>query len=128
MQTHRNSQPRSGPVESEPVPRKRYASPPAVLTMKTEAEFLQQIDAEVLRESNRVGHVVTRTDVVKALALGAAAVLVGRPYLCGLSVAGSVGVAHVLRLLRGQLEMAMALTGCPTIQTINRSTLFQPAR
>jgi 4-hydroxymandelate oxidase len=52
------------------------------------------------------------TDVLKALALGASAVLVGRPVLHGLANSGAVGVAHVLRLLRDELEIAMALTGC----------------
>lgn len=55
------------------------------------------------------------TDVLKAMALGADAVLLGRPYLYGLANAGAVGVAHVLRLLRDELEIAMALTGCRTL-------------
>ena len=55
------------------------------------------------------------TDVLKAVALGATAVLVGRPAIYGLAHAGAVGVAHVLRLLRDELEMAMALTGCATL-------------
>ncbi|MGE0329923.1 MAG: alpha-hydroxy acid oxidase [Ramlibacter sp.] len=52
------------------------------------------------------------TDVVKALALGARAVLVGRPCIWGLANAGAVGAAHVLRLLRDEYEMAQALCGC----------------
>ena len=52
------------------------------------------------------------TDVLKALALGARAVLIGRPQVQALAVAGAHGVAHVLRLLRDELEIAMALTGC----------------
>ena len=52
------------------------------------------------------------TDVLKAMALGASAVLVGRPVLHGLANAGAVGVAHVIRLLRDELEIAMALCGC----------------
>lgn len=52
------------------------------------------------------------TDVVKALALGARAVLVGRPCIWGLANAGAVGVAHVLRLLRDEFEIAQALCGC----------------
>lgn len=52
------------------------------------------------------------TDVLKAMALGASAVLVGRPVIHGLTNAGAQGVAHVLRLLRDELEIAMALTGC----------------
>ena len=55
------------------------------------------------------------TDVLKAMALGASAVLVGRPALYGLANAGAVGVAHVLRLLRDELEIAMALSGCATL-------------
>ncbi|MCY1545287.1 4-hydroxymandelate oxidase [compost metagenome] len=49
------------------------------------------------------------------MALGASAVLVGRPVLHGLANAGATGVAHVLRLLRDELEIAMALTGCRTL-------------
>ncbi|MEO7940822.1 MAG: alpha-hydroxy acid oxidase, partial [Burkholderiaceae bacterium] len=52
------------------------------------------------------------TDVLKALALGASAVMVGRPAIHGLVNAGAVGVAHVIKLLRDELEIAMALTGC----------------
>jgi 4-hydroxymandelate oxidase len=52
------------------------------------------------------------TDVLKAMAMGASAVLLGRPYVYGLANAGAVGVAHVLRLLRDELEIAMALCGC----------------
>lgn len=55
------------------------------------------------------------TDVLKAMALGANAVMVGRPIVWGLANAGAAGVAHVLRLLRDELEIAMALTGCATL-------------
>lgn len=55
------------------------------------------------------------TDVLKAMALGACAVLVGRPAVFALANAGAVGVAHVLRLLRDELEIAMALCGCATL-------------
>ena len=55
------------------------------------------------------------TDVLKAMALGASAVLVGRPVLHGLAHAGAVGVAHVIRLLRDELEIAMALCGIATL-------------
>ncbi len=55
------------------------------------------------------------TDVLKAIALGASAVLVGRPAVWGLANAGATGVAHVLRLLRDELEVAMALTGGATL-------------
>ncbi len=57
-------------------------------------------------------------DAFKALALGARAVLVGRPAIWALAAAGPLGVAHVLRLLRDELEMTMALTGCATLDKI----------
>jgi 4-hydroxymandelate oxidase len=54
------------------------------------------------------------TDVVTALALGARAVLVGRPVLWGLAVDGENGVRRILELLRGEIELALRLLGCPT--------------
>lgn len=61
------------------------------------------------------------TDVLKALALGARAVLVGRPILWGLAASGALGVRHVLEILHAELELAMALSGRPTLATIDRS-------
>jgi len=58
------------------------------------------------------------TDVVKALALGAAAVLVGRPAAWGLAVAGEDGVVDVLRILREETANAMTLCGCRTVADI----------
>ena len=58
------------------------------------------------------GGVRRGTDVVKALALGADAVAIGRPVLWGLAVAGEDGVARVLELLRAELDLALALCGC----------------
>lgn len=66
------------------------------------------------------------TDILKALALGADAVLVGRPVLYGLAAAGAPGVAHVIQMLRGELEVAMALTGCRTLADIDGSALWPP--
>ncbi|HUF22815.1 MAG TPA: alpha-hydroxy acid oxidase [Vicinamibacterales bacterium] len=62
-------------------------------------------------------------DVIKALALGARAVLIGRPYLWGLAANGEQGVRHVLDILRGELELAMALAGRPTPADIDRSAI-----
>jgi isopentenyl diphosphate isomerase/L-lactate dehydrogenase-like FMN-dependent dehydrogenase len=61
------------------------------------------------------------TDILKALALGARAVLVGRPILWGLAANGSEGVSSVLQLLCEELELAMALAGRPTLNSIDRS-------
>ena len=61
------------------------------------------------------------TDILKALALGVRAVLVGQPILWGLAVNGTEGVSHVLEILRAELELAMALAGRPTLDSIDRS-------
>ncbi len=64
------------------------------------------------------------TDVLKALALGARAVLLGRPILWGLSVAGQAGAERVLGILAEELELAMALCGAPQIDTITRDLIW----
>jgi 4-hydroxymandelate oxidase len=58
------------------------------------------------------------TDVFKALALGASAVMIGRPYIHALAAAGALGVAHAVRTLREELEVCMALCGTPTLAAI----------
>lgn len=63
------------------------------------------------------------TDILKALALGAQGVMVGRPVLDGLVCGGAHGVAHVLRLLKDEFQMAMALTGCRTPADIHPGVL-----
>jgi 4-hydroxymandelate oxidase len=64
------------------------------------------------------------TDVYKALARGATAVLIGRPYLYGLSVAGAEGVARTVEILRTELEMAMALMGRPRLSAIGPGSIW----
>lgn len=65
------------------------------------------------------------TDVVKALALGASAVLIGRPQMHALATAGLLGVAHMLHLLRAEFELAMAHLGCATVTDITPDVLWQ---
>jgi 4-hydroxymandelate oxidase len=72
------------------------------------------------------GGVRRGSDVLKALALGARAVLVGRPVLWGLAVGGEAGARHVLHLLREDLDVAMAIAGCRTVDEITPS-LVRPA-
>jgi 4-hydroxymandelate oxidase len=64
------------------------------------------------------------TDVLKSLALGATAVLIGRPYVYALAVAGAAGVTHCVDLLRRELAMGMALTGRTTLAEIDRSLIW----
>ena len=65
------------------------------------------------------------TDVAKALALGATAVLIGRPYVYGLNVQGAEGVTRVVTILRRELEMAMALSGRPTLRDLDASLIWR---
>lgn len=74
------------------------------------------------------GGVCRGTDAFKALALGARAVFVGRPYLWGLAHGGEGGVAHVLQLLRDELLMAYQLCGCVTTGDIKREMVMHHAR
>lgn len=66
-------------------------------------------------------------DVVKALALGAKAVLVGRPVVWGLAIAGEAGVDHVLELFRAQLVRTMCLLGCASVAELDASWLWENA-
>jgi isopentenyl diphosphate isomerase/L-lactate dehydrogenase-like FMN-dependent dehydrogenase len=60
----------------------------------------------------------TGSDVIKALALGARAVLVGRPYVYGLGLGGEDGVRHVLRSLLAEFDLSMALSGCSSLDDL----------
>jgi isopentenyl diphosphate isomerase/L-lactate dehydrogenase-like FMN-dependent dehydrogenase len=73
--------------------------------------------AEVLLD----GGVRRGTDVLKALALGARAVLIGRAMVWGLAVAGEEGVADVLRMFRKEVELGLALLGCTSPAEVSRA-------
>jgi lactate 2-monooxygenase len=75
--------------------------------------------AEVLLDSG----VRTGSDVIKAVALGAKAVLIGRPYVYGLGLGGEDGVRHVLRSLLAELDLTMALTGCASLSDVGPEVL-----
>jgi isopentenyl diphosphate isomerase/L-lactate dehydrogenase-like FMN-dependent dehydrogenase len=72
------------------------------------------------------GGVRRGTDVLKAMALGAAAVMVGRPAVWGLAAGGERGVAGVLKILRQEFDLAMALSGCRSVGDIGPG-LVRPA-
>jgi isopentenyl diphosphate isomerase/L-lactate dehydrogenase-like FMN-dependent dehydrogenase len=79
--------------------------------------------AEVLIDSG----IRRGTDIIKAICLGARAVLVGRAYVYGLAAAGEAGVARALQILRADLERTLALLGCPSISGLDRSYVDLPA-
>ena len=66
-------------------------------------------------------------DIAKALALGANCVLLGRPWVYGLALGGEEGVRHVLRALKGDLELTLHLGGIPSVdpEVLNRSVLVR---
>jgi len=85
-------------------------------TIELLPEVVEAVDSrlEVLVD----GGVRRGTDVVKALALGARAVLVGRPVLWGLAVGGEEGALRVLELLRDEIALALALVGCASPEAV----------
>jgi L-lactate dehydrogenase (cytochrome) len=78
--------------------------------------------AEVLLD----GGIRRGSDIVKAICLGARAVLVGRPYVYGLATAGHAGVTRALEILRTDLERTLKLLGCPSIAALDRSYVDVP--
>jgi isopentenyl diphosphate isomerase/L-lactate dehydrogenase-like FMN-dependent dehydrogenase len=97
-------------------------------TNRSTLEALPEVVAEV---GNRIpvfvdGGFRRGTDIFKALALGAAAVGVGRPFLWGLGAFGQAGVDRVLEILQGELKLAMGNCGTRTVADINRSYVATP--
>ncbi|MBV8727667.1 MAG: alpha-hydroxy-acid oxidizing protein, partial [Candidatus Eremiobacteraeota bacterium] len=88
-------------------------------TIEVLEEIVDAVDgrAEVLLD----GGVRRGTDVLKALALGARAVMIGRPMLWGLAAAGEDGVADVLRMFRDEFRLALALVGCRSPDEVSRA-------
>ena len=94
----------------------------AVASVRALPEVVEAVAgrAEVLLD----GGVRRGTDVIKAIALGARAVLLGRPVVWGLAAAGESGARRVLDLLRAEIDLAMALCGCPTVGDISRDLVI----
>ena len=101
--------------------------------LSRQSEMLRALPRVADRVARRIpvlmdGGIRRGGDVLKALAHGASAVLIGRPYLYGLAVNGSAGVQHIVEILRRELEGAMALTGRTTIARIDRTALWPETR
>ena len=90
----------------------------AIASIDALPEIVAAVDGKL--EVHLDGGIRRGTDVLKSLALGASAVLIGRPVLWGLAVRGSQGAIEVLRMLQNELAWAMALSGRPTIRSIDR--------
>src|SRR5215831_2521145 len=96
-------------------------SVPAPITMLERVVQAVAGGGEVLMD----GGVRRGTDVLKAVALGAQAVLLGRPVLWGLTLDGADGVRAVLRHLREEVDLSMALAGCARVEDITRALILQ---
>jgi isopentenyl diphosphate isomerase/L-lactate dehydrogenase-like FMN-dependent dehydrogenase len=92
---------------------------PTLDVLPSVADALAGSEVEVLLD----GGVRRGTDVLKALALGARACLIGRPWLWGLAAGGERGVTRVLELLREELDLALALVGCPRAADVDAGVL-----
>jgi isopentenyl diphosphate isomerase/L-lactate dehydrogenase-like FMN-dependent dehydrogenase len=88
-------------------------------TLDVLEEVVEAVDGRV--EVLLDGGVRRGADVLKALALGARAVLIGRAMLWGLAVGGEEGVTHVLELFRSELELGLSLLGCPSAADVSRA-------
>ena len=95
----------------------------AVPTIEALPEVVQAARGEL--EVYLDGGVRRGTDVLKALALGARAVLLGRPVLWGLAIGGQAGATRILELLRAEFDEAMALCGCRDLGSITRDLVVR---
>ena len=100
----------------------------ATETLRSTLEALPEVVAEA---ANRIpvfvdGGFRRGTDVFKALALGAKAVGVGRPFLWGLGAFGQAGVDRVIEILQGELKLAMGNCGTRTVADISRAHVATP--
>jgi isopentenyl diphosphate isomerase/L-lactate dehydrogenase-like FMN-dependent dehydrogenase len=109
----------SGIIVSNHGGRQLDTSPPTIAVLP---EVVEAVDSRV--EVLVDGGIRRGTDVVKAIALGARAVLIGRPVLWGLAADGEAGVRGVLELLREEVRLAMALCGCPKVGAITRDLVM----
>src|SRR5579872_1522184 len=87
-------------------------------------EVVQAVNGQI--EVLMDGGIRRGTDIVKALCLGAKAVLIGRAYAYGLAAAGEAGVARALEILRVDLERTLRLLGCPSVGALDRSYVNVP--
>jgi isopentenyl diphosphate isomerase/L-lactate dehydrogenase-like FMN-dependent dehydrogenase len=97
---------------------------PATFRVLPEVVEAVGTDTEVLLD----GGVRRGTHVVKAVALGAKAVFIGRPYLFGLAAGGQRGVEHMLDLFRSEIVRTMVLLGCPAVSDLNTEWVTPAAR
>ncbi len=88
-------------------------------TLRALPEIVSAVNGQI--EVLMDGGIRRGADIVKALCLGARAVLCGRAYAYGLAAAGEAGVARALEILRTDLERTMRLLGCPSVEALDRS-------
>ena len=95
---------------------------PAALRALPEVVAAVNGQVEILMD----GGIRRGSDIVKAICLGARAVLCGRAYAYGLAAAGEAGVARAIEILRADLDRTLRLLGCPSIASLDRSYVNVP--
>jgi isopentenyl diphosphate isomerase/L-lactate dehydrogenase-like FMN-dependent dehydrogenase len=103
-----------GARQLDGVPASMRALPEVVTAVNGQAEVLMD------------GGIRRGTDIVKAICMGARAVLCGRSYAYGLAAAGEAGVARAIEILRADLERTLRLLGCPSVVALDRSYVNVP--
>jgi L-lactate dehydrogenase (cytochrome) len=93
-------------------------------TLRALPEIVSAVNGQI--EVLMDGGVRRGADIVKAICLGARAVLIGRAYAYGLAAAGQAGVARALSILRADVERTMRLLGCASVATLDRSYVEVP--
>jgi L-lactate dehydrogenase (cytochrome) len=93
-------------------------------TARALPEVVDAVGADVVVLAD--GGIRNGLDVVKMIALGARAVLIGRAWAWAVAARGEAGVRHMLEVIRADIDVALALTGHPSIAAVDRSALYQP--
>jgi L-lactate dehydrogenase (cytochrome) len=112
----------SGIVVSNHGGRQLDGAPSSISALPAIAEAVGD-DLEILFD----GGIRTGQDILRALALGAHACMIGRAYIYGLGAGGEAGVARAIEILRNELDISMALTGTTSVARVGRNILHVPA-
>jgi L-lactate dehydrogenase (cytochrome) len=112
----------SGIVVSNHGGRQLDGAPSSISALPAIAEAVSD-DVEILFD----GGIRTGADILRALALGAHACMIGRAYIYGLGAGGEAGVARAIDILRNELDVSMALTGTTSVANVGREILHVPA-
>jgi len=114
----------AGIIVSNHGGRQLDTSPATITALPYIAQAIKGTGVELILD----GGIRRGTDIMKAIALGASCVMVGRPILWGLATSGEKGATHVLNILTNELKNAMQIAGCPSLKDITPDLLLNYPR